>query len=184
MFAIRCLVHSYTLALLALTSKACYVHKYMNKTPTWISAAYKTTQVYWGKSQSQIMTMLEQLGINQIRFTSMPDRFILEFMAKFDERSIPKAVRIIIPLHTKTTDNPDARNRELNIIHRILLNHLKAKFVAIGNGLAEFEQEFMSHLVVTDKAGRSTTMGEMLLPQYEKSLEDKSVPQFRIGDGN
>ncbi len=72
----------------------------------------------------------------------------------------------------------------LNIIHRILLNHLKANFVAIGNGLAEFEQEFMSHLVVTDKSGNSTTMGEMLLPQYEKSLEDKSVPQFRLGGGN
>ena len=154
-----------------------------DKRPSWVRSAYKTTGVYWAKSQSQIMTMLEQLGINQIRFTSMPDRFILEFMAQFDERSIPKAVRIITPLRTKPTDSPDKRNRELNIVHRILLNHLKAKFVAIGNGLTEFEQEFMSHLVVTDKAGRSTTMGEMLLPQYEQSLEDKSVPQFRLGDG-
>lgn len=156
----------------------------MNKTPKWISGAYKTTDVYWGKSQSQIMQMLEQVGVNQIRFTSMPDRFILEFMAQFDERSIPKAIRIIVPLRTKPADAPDKRNKELNIIHRILLNHLKAKFVAIGNGLTEFEQEFMSHLVVTDKAGKTTTMGEMLLPQYEKSLEDKSVPQFRLGDGH
>jgi|CXWL01.1.fsa_nt_gi 5-methylcytosine-specific restriction endonuclease McrA len=50
----------------------------MNKTPTWISGAYKSTDVYWGKSQAKIMTMLEQVGIDQIRFTSMPDRFILE----------------------------------------------------------------------------------------------------------
>lgn len=156
----------------------------MKNTPTWISSAYKETSVYWGKTQSQIMTMLEQVGINQIRFTSMPDRFILEFVAQFDERTIPKAVRIIIPLRCKPTDAPEKRNKELNIIHRILLNHLKAKFVAIGNGIAEFEQEFMSHLVVTDKAGRSTTMGEMLLPQYEKSLEDGSSPQFRLGDGS
>ena len=152
-------------------------------TPHWITGAYKTTSVYWGKSQSQIMTMLEQVGINQIRFTSMPDRFILEFMAQFDERSIPKAVRIIIPLHSKLTDVPKKRNRELDIIHRILLNHLKAKFVAIGNGLTEFEQEFFLHLIVTDKAGRSTTMGEMLLPQYEKNLEDKTIPRFLLGDG-
>lgn len=128
--------------------------------------------------------MLEQVGINQIRFTSMPDRFILEFMAQFDERSIPKAVRIIVPLRTRPDGAPDKRNKELNIIHRILLNHLKAKFVAIGNGLTEFEQEFMSHLVVTDKAGKSTTMGEALLPQYEKSLVDGEVVQFRLGDGN
>lgn len=156
----------------------------MNKTPTWITGAYKSTEIYWGKSQSQIMTMLEQVGINQIRFTSMPDRFILEFMAQFDERSIPKAVRIIVPLRTRPDGAPDKRNKELNIIHRILLNHLKAKFVAIGNGLTEFEQEFMSHLVVTDKAGKSTTMGEALLPQYEKSLVDGEVVQFRLGDGN
>lgn len=154
------------------------------KTAYWITRAYKTTSVYWGKSQSQIMEMLAQLGIDQIRFTSLPDRFVLEFMAKIDEVSIPKAVRIIIPLRTEKSDNPDKRNKELNIIHRILLQHLKAKFVAIGNGLTEFEQEFMSHLVITDKAGHSTTMGEMLLPQYQKNLEDKTTPKFLLGEGN
>lgn len=154
------------------------------KQPTWVTGAYKTTSVYWGRTQSEIMKMLEQVGINQIRFTSMPDRFILEFMAKFDERSIPKAVRIIVPLQTRPEDAPEKRNKELNIIHRILLNHLKAKFVAIGNGLTEFEQEFMSHLVITDKQGHSTTMGEQLLPQYEKNLADGEIVQFRLGEGN
>lgn len=154
------------------------------KQATWITGAYKNTSVYWGKTQSQIMTMLEQVGIDQIRFTSLPDRFVLEFMARMDERSIPKAVRIIIPLKTQKSDDPVKRNKELNIIHRILLSHLKAKFVAIGNGLTEFEQEFMSHLVITDKAGRSTTMGEMLLPQYEKNLEDKTTPNFLLGGGD
>lgn len=155
----------------------------MNKKPTWITGAYKTTEIYWGKSQAQIMTMLEQVGINQIRFTSMPDRFVLEFMAQFDERSVPKAVRIVVPLHTTPQDDSKVRNRELNIVHRILLNHLKAKFVAVGNGLTEFEQEFMSHLVITDKSGNSTTLGEALLPEYHKSIEDGSSPQFRLGSG-
>ena len=151
----------------------------------WIEGAYKNTSVYWAKSQSDIMKMLGQLGINQIRFTSMPDRFVLEFMAKLDEKSIPKAVRIITPLRTKQgEENENQRNQELNIIHRILLNHLKAKFVAIGNGLTEFEAEFMAHLVITDKAGKSTTMAEALLPQYEKNLEDKTMPRFLLGEGN
>lgn len=150
----------------------------------WIENAYKSTSVYWGKSQSDIMKMLEQVGIDQVRFTSLPDRFVLEFMAQFDNNSIPRAVRIITPIHTKKNDDPTERNKELNIIHRILLNHLKAKFVAIGNGLTEFEQEFMSHLVVTDKSGNSTTMGEMLLPQYQKNLEDKTTPKFLLGGEN
>lgn len=151
---------------------------------SWIENAYKSTDVHWAKSQTKIMEMLNQLGIDQIRFTSLEDRFILEFMAHIDERSIPKAVRIITPLRVRKNDDPTKRNKELNIIHRILFNHLKAKFVAIGNGLTEFEQEFMSHLVITDKSGRSTTMGEALLPQYEKNLEDKTMPKFLLGDGN
>ncbi len=155
----------------------------MEKKPTWVTGAYKTTSIYWGKTQSDIMKMLEQVGVEQTRFTSMPDRFILEFMAKFDDRSIPRAVRIVVPLFTKPSDNPTARNKELNIIHRILLNHLKAKFVAIGNGLTEFEQEFMSHLIITDKAGNSTTLGEALLPQYQNNLESGEIVQFKLGDG-
>src|SRR3990167_11239547 len=123
------------------------------KTAKWIQEAYKGTQVNWAKTQTKIMEMLGQVGIDQIRFTSLPDRFVLEFMARLDERSIPKAVRIIIPLRIQKSDDPDKRNKELNIIHRIPLQHLKAKFVAIGNGLAEFESEFMAHLVITDKAG-------------------------------
>ena len=51
-------------------------------------------------------------------------------------------------------------------------------------GLTEFESEFMAHLVITDKSGKSTTMGEALLPQYEKNLQDKSMPQFLLGEGN
>lgn len=154
------------------------------KKVSWIENAYKSTDVYWAKSQSAIMKMLEDVGIDQIRFTSLPDRFVLEFMAQMDERSIPKAVRIIVPLRTRKDDDSDRRNKELNIIHRILLNHLKAKFVAIGNGLTEFEAEFMAHLVITDKSGRTSTMGETLLPAYEKNLEDKTMPKFLLSDGN
>ena len=153
------------------------------KKVNWIENAYKSTDVYWGKSQAKIMTMLGEIGIDQIRFTSTPDRFILEFMAQIDERAIPKAVRIITPIRAKK-DDIEVRNKELNIIHRIMFNHLKAKFVAIGKGLTEFEQEFMAHLVITDKSGRETTMAEALLPQYEKNLLDKTIPKFNLlGDG-
>jgi len=156
----------------------------MGKKIKWVQSAYKTTQVHWGKTQSQILKMLENIGIEQIRFTSMPDRFILEFMAQADEKSIPRAIRIVIPIFTSVSDDPTKRNKELNIIHRILFNHLKAKFIAIGNGLTEFESEFMAHLVITDKDGNSSTLGEKLLPEYTKHIESGETPQFRLGSGN
>lgn len=151
--------------------------------PNWIKNAYKSTEVHWGKTQTKIMEMLGELGIEQTRFTSLPDRFVLEFVVKMDEVSIPRAVRIVVPLKTRSNDEPKARNSELNTIHRILLNHLKAKFVAVGTGVAEFEQEFMSHLVIKDKDGKDATMGEMLLPQYRKNLEGGNGHFSLLGDG-
>src|SRR5574343_283835 len=102
------------------------------KTANWIKSAYKSTQVNWAKSQQSIMKILGDVGIEQIRFTNLPDRHVLEFVAKEDNK-IPKGVRIVTPLVSKVSDNPDKRNKELNVIHRILFNHLKAKFIAISS---------------------------------------------------
>lgn len=153
------------------------------KTPHWVKSAYKNTDVHWGKTQTQIMTMLAELGIDQIRFTSLPDRFAIEFVAKETESSIPRGVRIVTPLKTKPSDEPRKRNNELNTVHRILLNHLKAKFVAIGTGVTEFEQEFMAHLIIKDKAGRDSTLGETMLPQYRKAMEGGDQEFKLLGDG-
>src|SRR5262249_31718090 len=95
------------------------------KTPHWVKSAYKSTDVHWGKTQTQIMQMLQELGIEQIRFTSLPDRFALEFVAKTNDVAIPRGVRIVVPLRTRPEDEARKRNNELNTIHRILLNHLK-----------------------------------------------------------
>lgn len=149
----------------------------------WVHNAYKSTDVHWGKTQTKIIEMLQQLGIEQIRFTSLPDRFALEFVIKLDDISVPRAVRIVIPLKTKPSDEPKKRNGELNTIHRILLNQIKAKFIAVGTGLVEFETEFMAHLVVKGKDGRDTTMGEVLLPQYRKNLEDGGGEYNLLGSG-
>jgi hypothetical protein len=112
------------------------------------------------------------------------DKFPLEFLVTLGESQKPRAVRIIIPLR-HSTENEDKRQKELNIVHRILLNHLKAKFVAISNGLTEFEKEFMAHLVITDKHGNSTTMGDALLPQYRNNLESGENKDFKLlGDGS
>lgn len=144
------------------------------KKSNWINNAYKSTSVYWAKSQSDIMKLLNSIGVDQIRFTSMPDRMVLEFVMN-EEGKVPMGVRLVTPLHSKT-DSEEKRNKELNTIHRILLNHLKAKFLAVGTGLTEFEQEFMAHLIIKGKDGHDTTIGESLLPQYHKHIEGKEGP--------
>lgn len=152
------------------------------KKVNWIKNAYSNTKVNWAKSQQAIMKILQDIGIEQIRFTNMPDRHVLEFLSK-EEDKIPMGVRIVTPLKVKSTDSPDRRNKELNVIHRVLFNHLKAKFIAIASGLTEFEQEFMAHLIITDKNGNTSTLGEKLLPQYEKHIEGGKGSEFLLGDG-
>lgn len=149
------------------------------KKVNWANKAYKTTQVNWAKSQSAIYKMLGELGIYEIRFTNLKDKFALEFLVHLEEREKPRAVRIIVPLSYAGEDE-EKRTKELNIVHRVLFNHLKAKFVAIQSGLTEFEQEFMAHLLVTDKHGNSVTMGQMLLPQYKKSIESGENKDFKL----
>lgn len=152
------------------------------KKANWIQNAYIKTQVNWAKSQQSIMKILQDIGIEQVRFTNMPDRHVLEFVNK-EEGKVPKGVRIVTPLKAKITDSPDKRNRELNTVHRILFNHLKAKFIAICGGLTEFEQEFMAHLIITDKNGNTTTLGEQMIPQYTKHIEGGKGGNFLLGDG-
>lgn len=154
------------------------------KSPKWIKNAYNGTDVHWAKSQSQIYKMLNELGIYDIRFTNLKDKFALEFLIQISQDEKPRAVRIVSPLKY-SGDDENKRTKELNITHRILLAHIKAKFVAIGCGLTEFEQEFMAHLLITDKSGNSRTMGEALLPQYRQSIESGENKDFKLlGDGS
>lgn len=149
------------------------------KLPNWIKNAYKSTDVPWSRSQSEIYKMLNSLGIYQIRFTNLQDRFALEFLMQVRENEKPRAVRLISPLQY-TGDDEKLRTKELNRTHRMLLAHLKAKFLAVGLGLTEFEEEFMAHLLITDKHGNSSTVGESFLPKYKKAIDDGDLPEIKL----
>lgn len=151
--------------------------------------SYQGTKVNWAKSQTQIVKVLNERDIFESRFTNLEDRFVLEFRVKESKKLVLGvglaqgiAVRIVVPFHV--INDPKKREAELNRLHRILLNHIKAKFVAIENGVTEFMEEFMPHLVIMDKTGNSTTMGQALLPQYKKQIESGEQKGFNLlGDG-
>lgn len=152
--------------------------------------SYSGTSVNWSKSQVQITKLLNQWGIFESRFTNLADKFALEFRVQ-ETKKLPLGigvakgitVRIVVPF-TNLTDQKK-REAELSRLHRILLYHLKAKFVAIENGVTEFMEEFMPHLVIMGKEGNSTTIGQALLPQYKKSIETGEQKGFDLlGDGN
>ena len=144
-----------------------------------MNKAYKGTKVNWAKSQIAIVKMLNQRKIYQTRFTNLEDKFAIEFSVNLPELEKPVSVRILVPIDYNG-DDEKKRTQELNILHRVLFFHLKAKFVAIDSGLTEFMEEFMPHLIVMDKNGNSTTVGQVMLPQYKKSLESGEQKEFKL----
>ena len=154
-----------------------------------MSKSYEGTTVNWAKSQTQIVQLLNKQGIFESRFTNLEDKFVLEFRVVESKKLIlgigtakGVTVRIVVPFKKETDQK--RRERELSRLHRVLLNHIKAKFVAIENGVTEFMEEFMPHLVIMNLQGDSTTMGQALLPQYKKQLENGEQKEFNLlGDG-
>lgn len=144
--------------------------------------AYKQTTVHWGKSQAQIMTLLEKQGVQDIRFTFLQSKneLICEFNYPSDIDNTDKfyGIRIVIKV-----ENDDDKFK--NQIHRALFYYLKTKFEALNFGLVEFVQEFMPHLVITDKAGNQKTLHEIIMPQYKKGLVNGEQQEIKmLGDGN
>ena len=129
--------------------------------------SYKHTSVNWGKSQAQITKLLEQQGIQDIRFTFLQTQnsLICEFNypTQIENKDVNVGVRIVLPI-------PKEDEQAKNQIHRALFYYLKTKFEALNFGLVEFIQEFMPHLVVFDKHGVSRTMYQIVSPQYQKGL--------------
>ena len=82
-----------------------------------------------------------------------------------DEKPVDIGVRILLPI-------PQSKNPEQskNQIHRALFYYLKSKFEAFNFGIVEFIQEFLPHLIISDKGGNSKTMYEAIAPQYIKGL--------------
>ena len=129
----------------------------------------------WAKSQTGIVKMLNGRGIYESRFTNVADRFALEFRVVENGISKPLAVRMVVPIQYRGEDEKK-RQQELNILHRVLFYHLKAKFTAIDSGLTEFMEEFMPHLIVNG----GKTMGEALLPQYKIALESGQQKEIKL----
>lgn len=131
--------------------------------------SYKRTSVNWAKSQAQIGKLLDQFGVRDVRFTFMQSQqsIICEFNypSEIEGKAVTIGVRIVTKL--KESNNEE---KEKNRVHRILFNKLKSRFLEIQENTEEFVKVFMADLVVFDKKGNSSTMAQLVLPQYNKVL--------------
>jgi hypothetical protein len=84
-------------------------------------------------------------------------------------RMTQRHVKFLLPLPegTKDADQREARRR-----WRALLLVIKAKLAAVTDGITEFDDEFMAHIVMPD----GSTLGERLKPQIEDAYKTGKMP--------
>lgn len=131
--------------------------------------SYKNTSVNWAKSQAQIGKLLDQCGIQDVRFTFMQSQHSIICEFNYPGTLENKAVNIGVRIITKLQESKN-EEQEKNRVHRILFNKLKSRFLEIQEGTEEFVKVFMADLVVFDKKGNSSTMSQLIIPQYNKGL--------------
>jgi len=128
---------------------------------------YKQTYVSASRSQEKIEKLLKDFGISETRFTNISKQIIFEFNYPLDREGkiLKMGVRIIVNL-PNSKDEEQTRKQ----YYRILLHHLKAKFIAVESGLQEFGQEFLGNLTYSLPNGKIVTVAEIIAPQLEKNL--------------
>lgn len=143
-------------------------------------SAYQTRRHYEGtavpesKSLLDIEFLLRRHDVEAVRWTSTPDIFRIEFTWPYRGDSLAFRIDLKIPL--KDAQNYELpvnkRDQERRRMLRVLLNHIKAKLVAVEEGLVDMEQEFLPYLI----AEGGQTVGEMASEQLATGHVPKSMP--------
>ncbi len=153
------------------------------------------TQVPASRSRDEIERTLKRFGAKNIAFASLSQVIVVAFT--FEELTI----RVQVPLPVASDDvfvfasvnktakrrrtpkqAEEAWQREVNRLWRALAAVIKAKLVAVDEGVSTVESEFLSAIVLPD--GR--TMGEWAEPQLARGepLPLLPSPQKALGRGD
>jgi hypothetical protein len=136
----------------------------------------RTTEVPVDRSKAEIEKTLSRYGATKF-FTgwdtetavigfNMADRFV-EFRLP-----LPKAADFFRTSsgssrsHTAATKAHEQAQRSA---WRALLLCIKAKLESVDSGIETFEEAFLSHIMVSDGEGGSTTIGRLTIPQLDGS---------------
>lgn len=146
--------------------------------------ATKTT-VSAEKSRAEIEKLLLRYGAQQFMYAIKPEaaaiafvchdrniRFVLPFPRADEKRFTHRKDRY--GYDEKRSDNQvrDAYDQEIRSRWRALALVIKAKLEAVESGIAEFEDEFMAHIVLPG----GQTMSEHARPLIARAYETGHVP--------
>ena len=149
------------------------------KNKTFAEKAYKHTAVDFHTTQGKIVDMLAEINIHDVRITQHGEDYSIEFLVKMQQLESPRKVRMNVPFFSELGEGIRKSQQRKNTIFRVLYHHLKDKFVAVSNGLKEFEEEFLADLVIISN-GKEQRLGDVIVPRYKKQLKDQKVAVISI----
>ena len=155
-----------------------------NSTPkTFAEKAYKSTIIDAGITQNRITDMLEQLNINNLRFTKQGNDHRMEFIVKLYPDEAARKIWIDIPFTPMLGETPKQMKRRKDAIYRILMNNLKDRFVSIYNGLRTFDEVFLPDIVIIHN-GTEMRISDIITPMIKKQLGESEKVILTIKKGN
>lgn len=145
----------------------------------------KETTVSVEKSEAEIKSLLVRYGASHTMFGTSPDSAVIQF------RMLDRIVKFVItmpdPQDFKRTPvrkdyrTPEAAHKEWEKAcrqrWRALALVIKAKLEAVESGIAEFEEEFLSYMLMPD----GKTVGEHVRPGIAAAYESGEMPKLLTG---
>jgi len=144
------------------------------------------TEVDASRSKAEIEHILERYGADQFKYGWDGNRAVVGFRA--DSRMI----RMELPLPDRRSDefrftetgrprrSDDAINeayqQEVRRRWRALALVIKAKLEAVETGIAEFEDEFLAYIVLSDGSSAGDFMRPQIAAAYEHGVMPKMLP--------
>jgi hypothetical protein len=125
----------------------------------------QNTSVPVGQSRNAIEELLKKKGAKEFGYV------INENLAQIGFRLNDRMVRFSIPVPQKCK-KPEQEERRC---WRALLLSIKAKLVAVENGISTFEKEFLAHIVVP---GDGRTLGDALIPELDGIYKRQKMPRL------
>lgn len=147
------------------------------------------TDVPVERSRAEIEKTLRRFGASKFQYGwdesniaitfALRDR-IIRFLLRMPDREDPQFTKTPTGRTRKNTDSAvhawEAAERQR---HRALCLSIKAKLVAVEEGIAEFEDEFLANIVVPG----GKTVAEMIRPQLSECYESKGAPTLQLTTG-
>ncbi|HZY69987.1 MAG TPA: hypothetical protein VFF67_03290 [Thermoplasmata archaeon] len=138
------------------------------------TAPYAGTEIPPERSRQLIDKLLRRYGVDAVVWSEVwaKNRVLLEFVVQLDDGRAVK-VRLEPPAFAAKRKSYNSTTGHYELVdapnwaqsYRLLYYYLKTKLESVVYGLRDIEEEFLSDLVVRDKTGRETTVGEIARAQ-------------------